>query len=341
MKLWFERGAWASRGGRKKIERMSRADVKHIVVIRHAALGDMILVRPFLIELRHFFPESKITLSIVSNYTYGAPTELVDSIHVVKGSDQQNVRIIDLFTRARELGQVDMLFDLADTTRSRYLCLLTKAKIKIGFPYRNSLRRLLFDAAVFRSDFAFESCNMLDTLMLLGAKPQFPLNFGWVGDQHRVDSREIGNVILYFPFASINSKCWPRQRFIELIRTLSRQLSNYRHIVLGGITPAESLHPYRGSLNGLGNVFFNEAASLVDTIRLIRSAELLISNDTGIRNLAIGLDIPTVGIFFSTVPYRYWPPWGRHEVVCDPNGFIPDVESVSNSVMSVLSRSPQ
>ena len=69
MKLWFERGAWVSTRGKKLISKISPESVRRIVVIRHAALGDMVLTRPFLVELRNFFPNAKIVLSIVSNYS--------------------------------------------------------------------------------------------------------------------------------------------------------------------------------------------------------------------------------------------------------------------------------
>lgn len=174
MKLWFERGAWASSRGRKNLESMRPESVERIAVIRHAALGDMVLVRPFLVEARRFFPNAEIVLSLVSNYTYGAPTDLVDRVHVLHGSDQKNVSISERIRKAKEMGAVDILFDLADTTRSRYLSLLSSAKIKIGFPYSPGLRNLMFDAAVPRSDYSFEALNMLDALMLLGANPAIP-----------------------------------------------------------------------------------------------------------------------------------------------------------------------
>ena len=66
-------------------------DVGSIAVIRHAALGDIVLLRPFLFELRRFFPNASITLSLVSNYVYGAPEELVDRVHIIHGSDQRDV----------------------------------------------------------------------------------------------------------------------------------------------------------------------------------------------------------------------------------------------------------
>lgn len=338
MKLWFERGAWASKGGRRVAEELKPETIDRIAVIRHAALGDMVLVRPFLAEARKFFPNAKIVLSLVSNYTYGAPTDLVDAVHVLHGNDQRNVPLRERIARAKELGAVDILFDLADTTRSRYLCLLSNARLKVGFPYRWYLRNLLFDAAVPRSDFSFEAVNMLDALMLLGANPEFPLNFCWPKEiVSPVPSSTVSKEIVYFPFASVSGKCWPKEKFIDLIQKMSKSYTALTHTVLGGINQTESVSDWKPKLKSSLNVSFCEALSLPETLKRLSTAQCVVSNDTGIRNLAIALGTPTVGIFFSTVPYRYWPRYGRHEAAFSSNGDMPTVESVLNSIARIVS----
>ena len=60
MKLWFNKGAWASKKAEEKLSTLEPEQVKRIAVIRHAALGDMVLTRPFLNELRRCFPNARI-----------------------------------------------------------------------------------------------------------------------------------------------------------------------------------------------------------------------------------------------------------------------------------------
>lgn len=328
MKLWFERGAWASPKGRKVIEGMDPSKVKRIAVVRHAALGDMVLVRPFLVEARKFFPNAEIILSLVTNYTYGAPIDLVDRVHIIHGNNLKNIPVHERINKAKELGEVDIFFDLADTTRSRYLCYLTKAKIKIGFPYRWYLRNLLLDAAVPRSDFVFEGVNMLHALMLLGANPQIPLEFSWPQKLLEEESSDNRKKIVYFPFASVESKCWPEKNFYKLIDRAAQEYRDYQHIVLAGVGEHENIIAYQSLAVKFSNVILKSSMSLDDTIKLLANTNLVVSNDTGIRNLAIALDTPTMGIFFSTVPFRYWPRYGRHCVVFNSSGLIPNVQDV-------------
>ncbi len=336
MKLWFERGAWASEKGRRLIESTDPRNVKKIAVVRHAALGDMVLIRPFLVECRRFFPSAELILSIVSNYSYGLPTDLVDSVHILHGSDQPRVSLRARIARAKELGPVDILFDLADTTRSRYLCLLADAKIKVGFPYAWYLRNLLFHATVPRTDFSFEAINMLDTLMLFGASPKIPPQFGWV-------SLPISNAflpnspyIIYFPFASVNAKCWGTENFIHSISRLAKMHPSYEHIILGGIGDGEALQPFEAALSEFKNIRFQRPLELDETLRLLSHARLVISNDTGIRNLAVSLDVPSIGIFFATVPYRYWPRYGKHRALFNAEGSPPSVEDLVEATVSSL-----
>ena len=90
---------------------LSRDTIKNIAVIRHGALGDMLLTRAFLVEARKAFPNASITLSIVSNYTRGTPEDLVDRVHVVHGSDQRETPLRTRIKRMKELGPQDIIFD--------------------------------------------------------------------------------------------------------------------------------------------------------------------------------------------------------------------------------------
>jgi ADP-heptose:LPS heptosyltransferase len=337
VKLWFERGAWVSTGSKKLISKISPESVRRIVVIRHAALGDMVLTRPFLVEARKFFPNAKIVLSIVSNYSYGVPSDLVDSIHVLHGTDQPGVGLGARLARARELGSADILFDLADTTRSRYLTWLSNAKVKIGFPYRWYLRNLLFDAAVFRSDFVFEAEVMLDTLKIIGANPKYPPQFNWPKISQRASGDFQVKRIVYFPFASVQSKCWPKEHFSELIGALAAELPDYCHVILAGIGKDEDPTYFSNMANTHQNVELQSASNLEFTIQFLAYSHLLVSNDTGVRNLAISVDTPTLGIFFSTVPHRYWPRGnGRHEAVFLSEGEVPPVDRVAAEARRLL-----
>ncbi len=334
MKLWFERGAWASNKARQKIAALKPQEIKSIAVVRHAALGDMVLLRAFIVELRRHFPAASITLSLVSNYTYGAPRDMVDRVHTVYGSDQRSVSRREQIKRMKELGYHDLLFDLAATSRSFWLCLLNPAGFKIGFPYRAMQRHLIYDAAVLRSDFRFEADTMLDMLHLLGCATRYPPDFSLTEEPLQREKP----CIVYFPSASTAEKCWPADHFSRLLGELAVMYPQHEHLVLEGVAEWESIEEIIAPHRNKPNVSEMKATDLHSTISLLKGADLLICNDTGIRNLAIAANTPTVGIFFCTIPYRYWPRYGRHAAVFEYDGSIPPVQKVLASVKAILHR---
>lgn len=340
IKLWLERGAWASTHARRYFSGISPEEIRRVGVIRHAALGDMVLVRPFLSEIKRYFPNAEVVLSVVSNYMDGIPHDLVDSIHVMPGNHIKGLSVLSRIKAAKEIGSVDILFDLADTTRSRYICFFASAKVRIGMSYKPYLSRLLHDAAVWRSDFVFEADNMLHALMLIGAKPLDPMSFSWRAQ--REGPLSIGARILYFPFASTSQKMWPIENWIELIEHSCKFWPQHEHLVLSGSQAWEKAtdvleirFQFRPS-----NLEFEEPCSLDQLTKIIQYSALLISNDTGVRNLAIALGTPTIGIFFNTVPYRYLPRGAQHLATFRGDGSVPSADEVIQLMSRNLSREP-
>ena len=331
MKFWFTKGVWASKKARNKISSMSQDKVKNIAVIRHGALGDMLLTRAFLIEARKAFPNAKITLSVTSNYTRGIPEDLVDRVHIVHGSDQHNTSIVKRIKRMRELGRQDLMFDLAITNRSTMTCLLNPATLKIGFPYRKIQARLLYDVATPRSDMNFEVEDMLNMLKIFGIKTNYPHVYNMPGEA--LDRER--PYIVYFAGASTPVKCWPFDHFTQLMKNLARHYPDHDHLVLEGIQKWEKADVILEPIRELENVGSIRADTVAETTALIKGADLLVSNDTGIRHVAIVSETPTVGIFWAD-PYRYWPRYGNHDIVIPDIEWPPTVDQVKQACLNVL-----
>lgn len=95
------KGVWTSGKAKKELDRLNREDVKSIAVIRHAALGDMVLTRNFLLEAKKLFPQAKITLSVVSHYMRGIPEDIIDRLHILD-SEVKTKMLSFIFTGIRE-----------------------------------------------------------------------------------------------------------------------------------------------------------------------------------------------------------------------------------------------
>ncbi|MFZ5374575.1 MAG: glycosyltransferase family 9 protein [Campylobacterota bacterium] len=333
MKLWYEKGAWATRKARETAASMSPESVRSIVVIRHAAIGDMMVMRPFLIQAREFFPNAKITLSIVNNYAYGAPEDLVDRIHVVhKKKEGKKTTYAERLRDIKALGEHDIVFDMADTSLSGIICMMTKARLKIGFPYRRFKNNLFYDIAILRSDLVPEVETLLHMLYILGAPKKQALEYGYPP----YETKQERPYIVYFTTASLGWKCWPQERFAELIARSVENYPDFEHVVLEGIRDYEKVDALMESLSAYPSVRKLDPMPLEELMPFLGKARMVVSGDTGIRNMAIAAGTPTVGIFFFTVPYRYLPIDERHHAVFNAEGREPHSEEVLRSMARCL-----
>ncbi len=333
MKFWGRHGVYRSKRADKAIRSISRDGIRSIAVIRHAAVGDMVLTRSFLVEARKAFPNAKITLCLVSHYTRGAPVDLADRVHIVHGKDQRDASPVARFRRMRELGRHDLIFDLAATNRSLFTCLLNRARLKIGFPYPTWQARLFYDVAVGRSDLNFEVCDMLNMLHLFGVKTTYPHRYDMPGEPF-VRERPY---VIYFAGASNEWKRWPADRFSRLIRRMATDYPGHDHLVLEGIQEGEKADAILEPLGDVPRAGAVRADTIEETTALVKGADLVVSNDTGIRHIAIVSDIPTVGLFFSD-PYRYWPRYGIHDVALPDVDVFTEVETAHDACVRLLAK---
>lgn len=333
--LWFEKGAYANKKARNFVANdFKPSQIKKIAVIRHAALGDQVIIRPFLLELRHFFPNAEVTLCAVTNYQYGMPSDLCDNTHITYGADKKkSISFKGKILNFKSLGKQDIIFDLAATNRSYWLTALTKAKLKLGFPYGQYTAKALYDIALFRSDFTAELEVILDMLRILGHNPRYPLDFSYPNHQKIILPQK--PYIIYFNGASQERKMYPFSSVRELIITASQELPNYQHIFLEGLNENEKSDQL-GLLTDCKNISIKSPMELQDLIAYIAQATSLISTDTGIRNIGIATHTPTIGIFYSTVPFRYTPLYDNHKIVMNADASIPSPSQVLTTLKKSL-----
>ncbi|MGR5246941.1 glycosyltransferase family 9 protein [Vibrio aestuarianus] len=340
--LWFERGAYASKQAKKYLtHEFSPEKVKKIAIFRHAALGDQVIVRPFLIEARKFFPNAKITLVGVSNYQYGTPSDLADETIFMIGRHRKHElnwkQKIQQFT---QLEEQDIIFDVAGTSRSYWMTLLSKAKLKFGFPYKPYLCGSLYNIAVFRSDFQPELECMLDMLKMLGHNPQRPLDFGYPSHLELYDKEQTKPNILYFNGASTRSKILTQEQMKNFIELAIQTFPNQQHVYLEGKNDFEK-GDFLRHLEANRNFTIQPCLPLDELVEYIAKARLVVAPDTGVRNIAVSTHTPTVGIFYSTVPFRYTPLEGDHRIVMNANGDIPSNEQIIAEMATALTQNKE
>jgi ADP-heptose:LPS heptosyltransferase len=336
LKLNFRRGAaFASNKAREYLKDKNPQDIKNITVIRHAAIGDFMNIRPFLIELREFFPNAKITLSVLKHYMYGIPHDLIDDIHIMHryNEDFSKTNFVTRVKEAKMLPPQDIIFDLTDSTISLLLVILSQSKLKVGYPYR-ALRRWFFDVATLRSDFLVEAVSVLQMLNILGAKTRTDLEYGLSETYPKKDEKRI----VYFAGASTKNKCWEEDKFTKLIEKMSDEYKEYEHVILQGIGKDEKFLEIYEPVSNKKNVLLQEVMDIESVMQFLADSRCLVSNDTGIRNIGIALQTPSVGIFFQIPPFRYWPREEKHDCVFNIEYTTPNVENVYKATKEMIDK---
>ena len=330
MKIWSWKRNWVAKHAIDKASKLDFQNVRRIAVLKHAALGDLILTRPFLITLREYFPNAEITLSVAKHYMNGLPQDLVDHVHVVHAK-KNGKGLLARLKELRGLGEQDLLFDISAVSRTFWISKLTRAKLKVGFKHK-LMHRYIYDIAVDRTGYKFEAETFMDQLHVLGLQYKWPLKFSLSAKKSPIE----GHYIIYFPTASDAYKLWDFHRFASLITELQSLYPEHRHVLLAGVADWEKkLCDKIEALIEYKNNFLRFDGGK-DTFDIVAGASLLVSNDTGIRNLAIAYHTPTVCIFIETCPFTYAPHFDQHEIVFKIEGGQPEVEKVVDASVRIL-----
>ena len=326
--LWDDTLVRARPGTAAKLAAIDPARVGTVAVIKHAALGDLVLSRAFLRDVRRHFPAARLTLGLSSNYLRGAPLDLVDATHVV----QRGLRPRAALANYRTFGTHEVVFDLTATARSRWLLLMNRPRLAVGLA-GSRLDGRLYDITLPRTGFKYEAESFLDLLAAVGLDTSWPPDFAMPA----LPRPQPGPYVLYFATASTPGKCWPAGRFTELATTLAAARPDLDHVVMAGLADWERAIAAQVQAGLATTPRARVAAPEEDLAAWVGGAALVVSNDTGARNLAIAAGVPTVGLFVDSTPFRYRPRFGRHEALFHPGRVAPTVEEAAAAVLRLLS----
>ena len=331
MKLWTQKHSWHKKNAHIKADQINRAKVKKIAVIRHAALGDMLLTRPMLITLKEAFPNAELTLSVVSNYMSGIPNDIIDNVHIMKGNEKK-YGLKETLTSAKELGYQDIIFNVTSTNRSYWITKLNRAALKIGYMHKG-IHRFLYDVAIPRANYRFESEALLEQVNILGIKNDWPLKFNYP----RPERTYAKPYVLYFATASDPARCWPNKNMAEFINRACQKYPDRDHILLAGLADWEKETANTISQNVGSHNNFKYLSAGKDDFSLVAHADALVINDTGLRNLGITYGTPTICFFpASHNAFRYQPHFGNHHIVMANDSGPASVDKAEHALATIL-----
>ena len=287
--------------------------LKHILVIRMSAMGDVAMTVPVLRAFSQQYPDVKITVLTRKFFTpffRDIPNINIFSIDVKR----KHKGVIGLYRLSRELKKlkVDAVADLHNVLRSKILKMfltgLPFTQINKGRAEKKALtagkefKQLksthqryndVFEALGFKIDLSnplFPEKRTLskDTQLLLGNKTQ-----KWIG---------------IAPFAQYESKMYP----LNLMEQVIKQLSNSSKILLfgGGESETKKLDEIQSKHDNVLNLAGK--LSLDRELDIISNLDIMLSMDSGNAHIAAMLGKKVVTIWGVTHPYAGFYPFNQN-----------------------------
>ncbi|HLV46765.1 MAG TPA: glycosyltransferase family 9 protein [Flavobacterium sp.] len=292
--------------------------MKHLLVIRLSAMGDVAMTVPILRALVNQYPDVKIT--VVSRPFFAPFFEDIPQVNFfptdVKNTYKGFGGIVQLYRDLKKLN-IDAIADLHNVLRSKILrTLFSFSGIKIAFTDKGRAAR----KALTRSEnkifkpikSVFE--RHVDTLTKLGLpidlknQPEIErksLNDSIISVTGNKDKKWIGIA----PFAQYQTKVYPQDLMRKVIQNLNENSASKIFLFGGGGEELKKLEELQRRLENV--VVIAGKLSFRDELILIQHLDVMLSMDSGNAHIAAMYNIPVVTLWGNTHPYTGFAPFNQ------------------------------
>ncbi|NVN97913.1 MAG: glycosyltransferase family 9 protein [Geobacteraceae bacterium] len=285
----------------------TKVSITTALFIRPGGIGDALLLAPAINVFRKHFPD--VCISVLAEKRNAGVFTLIPAVERVYSYDFIK-DVIDFHNT-----QYDIIIDTEQWHRLSAVCSrIIPSIMKIGFN-TNNRERMFTDSILYRQT-DYEAQSFLNLLKPLGINEKFDYDTRFLHVPEPVKEQiynKMGLKLPYvtiFPGASIKERRWGLSKF----NSLAKHLSNIGilPVIVGG---KEDIYSGDIIVNGTLGINLAGKTSLTGTAAIISRSKLLISSDSGVLHIAVGLGIPTVSLFGSGIAAKWAPRGDLHKVV--------------------------
>jgi heptosyltransferase-1 len=309
--------------------------LKNILIIKPSSLGDIVQALPALSALRTSFPDARIQwlvrtdfAPLIENHPHLNGIILFDRKLLGKAwyHPRAFICLLSLIRRLRH-SKFDAVIDLQGLFRTASLAWLSGCKNRLGVVDPRELAHVLYTNKIPHDQSCIHVVDYYLKVAQAAGAADLTVQFVLPQNTHAADSVKakltgrgvaLDRYAVLVPGSAHADKCWPIDRFAALADRISTQFN--LHIVAIG---TESEKRTVETLNDLANVPVADLAgqtSLPELTALLRTAKLVVTNDTGPGHIAAALGVPLVMIFGRVNPARL-APYGRSNCVVAINPY--------------------
>jgi ADP-heptose:LPS heptosyltransferase len=314
--------------------------IKKALIIRHKAIGDIILVTAFIRALKKALPDAEIDMvvepmgiEVLKGNPYLTNMIVYEKNRLKKAPLGVKIRDTVAFYAGLAGRKYDIVFDLWGNLRTALMSFLTGARWRVGFNFRG---RKYFYNVVVKPDQPpkYNAFYHMDLLKAIGIPDDGPGTDFFIGEEDKAYADNF--------YASINvqsrdsvfglngagtwiTKRWPEYKFAQLADIIIRSFKDKKLVIIWG--PGK--RPMAEKIFSLikedkTDVFLAPPTTLKQLGAILSRMDAFISNDGAPNHLATALDVPSVTVFGPT-NYKSWVPAGnaRHVEVHSTIGCAP------------------
>lgn len=323
---------------------MKESSYKNIYVLDCSAIGDLVMLIPFLKSLRAAIPKSVLSMGVsefqlpIAKTLEGKVLDNVDSTKVPVGIPQRIMEMGYSIGRVKK-SDTDVLITTAGGYRNSLVSLVSGAQVRIN-PHADTNRPLTSLAYTHNIAHPFLRHPVdrhLSILEYLGFRSSGEINFDFpIPDEVASEARQLadnycissGAAVALNPISGSRWKNWPVKNMLSIIDVLSKDFG-YRVVIFGKESSpvpisGEKIVDLRGKTGLLIDAYLQRYSGLFS---------LVIGVDTGMMHIAGSVNSDregsyqnasgnrTISLFGPTDPrmYRPYDPTNRFNVVVQPD----------------------
>ncbi len=288
-----------------------------ILLVQLSFLGDTILSTPVILGLKKIYPNSRISV-LTTKIAAGLLTNdpLLDEVIIYdkKKSERGIFRLIKKAWHIRD-KKFDKVYSLHRSHRTSVLLFLARIKERISFKDTNlsflytDLRQKKVDdhAAMRNLSLLFDDFKKNNV-----SKDEFKADLRLFEPSHEDISQKVKdipkNFIAMAPGSAWKTKQWYWQGYLKVAQYYMEQ--NLKVILIGGSDDAATCRQICENTGNDANIFdFSGQISILETMYVMKNANLLICNDSMALHMASAFKTRTVAVFCATSPEFGFGPW--------------------------------
>lgn len=291
---------------------------QRILVVRaDARLGNLVFSLPFVSALKKKFPQAEVSFLISAQFAELLKNENGFEVLAFNKRRAKNPLYLPDLTSRLQTKRFDWCFDLSSpespSFTNSFLCWLSRAPVRIA--YRSKYAEA-FDTLFFEPE--KDSALWEQFLKLLEkvspGKTEFDALFTLTAEEKRkaTDFHGQGEVPKVGIFlGGRGEKKWETEKWLQVAEKLAgRGLSVF---LFYGPEEKDS----RSKVVGRSSVQLVEPRPVREFAALMSELDLFIAADCGPLHLASALNVPVLGVYFSSDPVRFAPMGERKIIICE------------------------